>query len=104
MKIEEKYQNAVLTHRYGGTDWVVVQNLSTKYCRVVSAGKQGVGRRAFVAHKDVLTQQVQRIPDGDGWKSEDLKLTAEAQADLDDLRRQIDKGTLVVKASHILAA
>jgi hypothetical protein len=104
MKISKTHlENCDLTHRFGGNGWAMVQDIDETHCRI-SHYAQGIGGRAFLAHKDMLEVTL-TVPTGvNPPPPEPKEINAAAAVAIKQLREEIASGRMVIKASHIVRA
>lgn len=100
----------VLTHSggKGGNGWVIVeecQKPNTDMVRVAMVGKDGIGKQAFLAWRNLLSiEMVKKDPMLDKSPLIPHTIPTSVMDQLSDLRQAIRDGTKKIISTHIQAA
>lgn len=97
-------ENYELTHEHNHGPWIMCQDLDDEFCLVTSPiGRTGIFTQAFLAWKKKLS--VFTKPE-DPRNPESLRvdsvISQAVREPLDELRKALKQGKLVVKETHII--
>ena len=99
------WDNYELTHKHGGDGLVIVQELGDDMCRVAFVDRKGIGSRAFLAWKKLLSPALRspgKNANGDWKPPVKQPLNPEQIAARDGLKQDLKTGRLVVRCQHIV--
>lgn len=93
-------ENYELTHAHAGNGFVLLEDIDSRYARILEAYPSGTPQ-AFLAYKKKLSVSQQKEKDGT-WV--DVPIKADKRSEFDALRKAIRDGELVVKDTRIVKA